>query len=164
MSGRKPIHINLRDVKGDLSVGNFWSQHQITLSPKPRGFHLIDDELKPYYDAICGIEMGVVYLFLLHTSASILINENACRDVRVDLENYFNQLAPENVSYYTHTQEGADDMPAHIKTSLLGNLLTIPITDGKMVLGTCQGIYLCEHRNQAQSRKLIMTINGNRRD
>ena len=107
-----------------------------------------------------GIIDGICVIFNPHTTAGITINENADPDVRVDMKNYFNELVPENKKYYEHTSEGPDDMPAHIKSSLLGNSVTIPITDGRLNLGTWQGIYLCEHRNHGGSRKILITING----
>ncbi|MFZ1281286.1 MAG: secondary thiamine-phosphate synthase enzyme YjbQ, partial [Ignavibacteriaceae bacterium] len=106
------------------------------------------------------IKIGLAHILLKHTSASITLNENADPDVRTDMKNYFDEIVPENKKYFEHTSEGADDMPAHIKSSLLGNSLTIPITNGKLNLGTWQGIYLCEHRNYGGSRKVIITING----
>jgi secondary thiamine-phosphate synthase enzyme len=149
-----------QSAKGVLSMDSYWNQQQITLKAKKRGFHLLDDELSPYFQEISPIKTGLIHLFLLHTSASLIINENACADVRVDLETHFNHMVPEEMTYYTHTHEGPDDMPAHIKSSLLGNQLILPISDGKLVLGTWQGIYLCEHRDNAGGRKLMMTIHG----
>lgn len=141
-----------------------WIQKEITLSQKPRGFHLITGEILKQLPEIKNISVGLLNIFIKHTSASLTINENADPDVRVDLESYFNRLAPENASYYSHTSEGADDMPAHIKSSLLGNSITVPIKNGMLNLGTWQGIYLCEHRNHGGSRKLVLTLNGDERN
>lgn len=137
-----------------------WIQKEITLRSRKRGFHLITDEILSNIPEIHHIKIGLVHILLKHTSASLTLNENADPDVRTDMKNYFDELVPENKKYFEHTSEGADDMPAHIKTSLLGNSLTVPITNGKMNLGTWQGIYLCEHRNFGGSRKVCVTING----
>lgn len=141
-----------------------WIQKEITLNQKPRGFHLITGEILKQLPEIKNISVGLLNLFIKHTSASLTINENADPDVRVDLESHFNRLAPENAPYYSHTSEGADDMPAHIKSSLLGNSITVPIKNGMLNLGTWQGIYLCEHRNHGGSRKLVLTLNGDERN
>ncbi len=137
-----------------------WLQKEISLRSRNKGFHLITDEILSNIPEIHQIKIGVVHILLKHTSASITLNENADPDVRTDMKNYFDEIVPENKKYFVHTSEGADDMPAHIKSSLLGNSLTIPITNGKLNLGTWQGIYLCEHRNYGGSRKVIITING----
>ena len=137
-----------------------WFQKTIMISGKNRGFHLITNQILDQTPEISEFKIGMLHLFLKHTSASLTINENADPTVREDMETHFNQSVPENVSYYKHTMEGPDDMPAHIKSSTIGNNLTIPISEGKLVLGTWQGIYLCEHRNHAYSRKIIATING----
>lgn len=137
-----------------------WKQKEFNLAPKKRGFHLVTDEVLSQLPEIEEFSIGVLNLFIQHTSASITLNENADPDVRVDLESHFNQMAPENAPYYIHTIEGPDDMPAHIKSSLLGNSLSIPITKGRLNLGTWQGIYLCEHRNHASNRRLVATLNG----
>ena len=137
-----------------------WLQKEISLRSRNKGFHLITDEILSNIPEIHQIKIGVVHILLKHTSASITLNENADPDVRTDMKNYFGEIVPENKKYFVHTSEGADDMPAHIKSSLLGNSLTIPITNGKLNLGTWQGIYLCEHRNYGGSRKVIITING----
>lgn len=141
-----------------------WIQKEITLSQKPRGFHLITGEILKQLPEIKDVSVGLLNIFIKHTSASLTINENADPDVRVDLESYLNRLAPENTPYYFHTSEGADDMPAHIKSSLLGNSITIPIKNGMLNLGTWQGIYLCEHRNHGGARKLVLTLNGDERN
>ena len=132
-------------------------QKTITLPPKPRGFHLITDEIEEALDAFTYVENGLLHLFIKHTSASLSINENADPTVREDMERFFSDIADDK-PYYIHTYEGEDDMPAHIKASLLGNSLTIPITNGRMNLGTWQGIYLGEHRKYGGSRKIVMTM------
>ena len=137
-----------------------WIQKTITLSPKSRGFHIITQDVLKNIPEIKDFKTGIFQLFIKHTSASLTINENADPTVRTDFESHFNILAPENQSYYQHTFEGTDDMPAHLKASLLGSSVSIPITDGKLNLGTWQGIYLCEHRNRGGDRKLIITIQG----
>lgn len=137
-----------------------WIQKTITLSPKSRGFHIITDDVLENIPELKDLKTGILQLFIKHTSASLTINENADPTVRTDFESHFNMLAPENQSYYQHTFEGSDDIPAHLKASLLGSSVSIPITDGKLNLGTWQGIYLCEHRNRGSDRKLIITIQG----
>jgi secondary thiamine-phosphate synthase enzyme len=137
-----------------------WIQKTITLSPKSRGFHIITHDVLENIPELKDLKTGILQLFIKHTSASLTINENADPTVRTDFESHFNMLAPENQSYYQHTFEGSDDMPAHLKASLLGSSISIPITDGKLNLGTWQGIYLCEHRNRGSDRKLIITIQG----
>ena len=137
-----------------------WIQKTITLSPKRRGFHIITHDILENIPELKDLKTGILQLFIKHTSASLTINEDADPTVRTDFESHFNMLAPENQSYYQHTFEGSDDMPAHLKASLLGSSVSIPITDGKLNLGTWQGIYLCEHRNRGSDRKLIITIQG----
>tara|TARA_B100000470_G_scaffold104409_1_gene80489 strand:- start:130 stop:549 length:420 start_codon:yes stop_codon:yes gene_type:complete len=137
-----------------------WIQKEISLNPKQRGFHLITDEMLKHLPEVLEIEVGTMQVFIKHTSASLTINEDADPTVRDDFESHFNQMVPENAPYYQHTFEGPDDMPAHLKSSILGSSVSIPITDGKLNLGTWQGIYLCEHRNRGGSRKLVVTIQG----
>jgi len=137
-----------------------WIQKTITLSAKSRGFHIITHDVLENIPELKDLKTGILQLFIKHTSASLTINENADPTVLTDFESHFNMLAPENQSYYQHTFEGSDDMPAHLKASLLGSSVSIPITDGKLNLGTWQGIYLCEHRNRGSDRKLIITIQG----
>jgi len=137
-----------------------WLQKRIKLTPRARGFHLITDEIMEQLPEICSVEVGLANLLLQHTSASISINENADSLVRGDMESHFNELVPENAPYYKHTYEGADDMPAHIKSSLLGCELNIPIRKGRLLLGNWQGLYLGEHREHGGSRKLVVTIQG----
>ena len=137
-----------------------WYQKEISLNPKPRGFHLVTDEIIQQLPELKNISTGLLHILLKHTSASITLNENYDPDVRADLEKYFNRNVKENESYYEHNSEGADDMPAHIKSVLIGNSVTIPVTNGNLNLGTWQGIYLCEHRNSAGSRRIVATISG----
>ena len=135
-------------------------QKEITLKSRNRGFHIVTQEIVSQIPELKEISIGLMHVFIKHTSASLTINENADPDVRVDMESHFNKLAPENQPYYVHTMEGSDDMPAHIKASLLGNSVSVPITNGKLNLGTWQGIYLCEHRNYGGARRIVVTING----
>ena len=135
-------------------------QREITLKAKPRGFHLITSEIVSEIPELKKINTGILHIFIKHTSASLTINENYDPDVRTDFESHFNEMVKENAPYYVHTLEGADDMPAHLKASILGNSLSIPITDGRLNLGTWQGIYLCEHRNHGGSRQIVLTISG----
>ena len=137
-----------------------WFQKQVELKPMSRGFHLITQEVLKALPEIQNIKVGLAHLLLKHTSVSLTLNENFDPDVRSDMERYFNNSVKENEPYFLHTSEGADDMPAHIKSSLLGNSLTIPITEGHFNLGTWQGIYLCEHRNHGGRRKLLITVQG----
>ena len=137
-----------------------WIQKEISLNPRQRGFHLITDEMLKHLPEVLEIEVGTMQVFIKHTSASLTINEDADPTVRDDFESHFNQMVPENAPYYQHTFEGPDDMPAHLKSSILGSSVSIPITDGKLNLGIWQGIYLCEHRNRGGSRKLVVTIQG----
>ena len=136
-----------------------WLQHRITLGPFRRGFHLVTRQIIEALPELAKYRIGQLQVFLQHTSASLTINENADVEVRTDLEAVFNQLAPETFPY-EHTYEGPDDMPAHVKAALLGQSVLIPITNGQLALGTWQGIYLCEHRNQASQRSLVLTIQG----
>ena len=137
-----------------------WQQTEIQLSPRSRGFHLITDEILTQLPELAKLEIGILHLFIKHTSASITINENADPTVRSDLESHFNHFVPENQPYYQHDYEGSDDMPAHIKSSILGGSLSVPISHGKLNLGVWQGIYLCEHRNRGGSRQIVATLNG----
>ena len=137
-----------------------WIQKEIILQPRQRGFHLITDEVIKNIPELIDISIGSLSIFIKHTSASLTINEEADPTVRIDFESYFNEAVPENAPYYKHTIEGPDDMPAHLKSSILGSSITVPISDGKLNLGTWQGIYLCEHRNKKPTRKIVITING----
>jgi len=137
-----------------------WTQKTIKLKAQPRGFHLVTREVLSELSDLKNLRIGMLNVFIQHTSASISIGENADSTVRDDLESHFNRYVPEDAPYYKHDYEGSDDMPAHIKNCIIGSSLTIPITDGKLNLGTWQGIYLCEHRNYGGSRTLILTLNG----
>lgn len=137
-----------------------WSQREITLAPKERGFHLITHEVESQLPELRRYAVGLAHIFIRHTSASLALNENADPTVRQDMERHFNQLAPENAPYFTHTYEGPEDMPAHIKAVLLGSSVSIPISNGRFNLGTWQGIYLCEHRNRGGRRRLVVTLSG----
>lgn len=137
-----------------------WIQKEVCLKPRTRGFHLITSEIIQQLPELASIKIGLLNVLIMHTSASLSINENADPSVRKDFESFFNRTVPENEPYYLHDDEGSDDMPAHIKASLLGASINIPITDGELRLGTWQGIYLCEHRNHGGARKLMLTVNG----
>ena len=135
------------------------AQRRFALEPRPRGFHLVTREVAAALPALGDCAAGLLHLHLLHTSASLTINENADADVPADLESSFNAIAPEDFDY-RHTVEGPDDMPAHVKASMLGSSVSIPVRAGRLLLGTWQGIYLCEHRNRAGGRKLVLTLQG----
>jgi secondary thiamine-phosphate synthase enzyme len=139
-----------------------WLQREIALEPRPRGFHLVTREIVAALPELRKLEVGILHLLIRHTSASLALNENASPDVRADFETWFNQAVPERTSYWTHTLEGPDDMPAHVKAALLGPSLTLPVSGGRLALGTWQGIYLCEHRNRGGSRSVIATAWGSR--
>ncbi|WP_299123200.1 secondary thiamine-phosphate synthase enzyme YjbQ [uncultured Winogradskyella sp.] len=136
-------------------------QKEIRLQAFSRGFHLITNEVLKAIPDISEIKIGQLQVFIKHTSASLTINENADPTVRLDFESHINKMVPENQNYYKHTFEGSDDMPAHIKASLMGNSIQIPITNGRLNLGIWQGIYICEHRNRANGRQLVLTAYGN---
>ncbi|WP_368876385.1 secondary thiamine-phosphate synthase enzyme YjbQ [Proteus vulgaris] len=137
-----------------------WLQKNIVLNARPRGFHLITQTLIQELPELRQYKIGIAHFFIQHTSASLTINENVDPTVRSDFENFFNQSVKENENYYLHTYEGSDDMPAHIKSSLLGQSITIPISQGELNLGTWQGIYLGEHRNHGGRRRIIVTLQG----
>ncbi len=137
-----------------------WLQKEIHLKPRSRGFHLVTDEILRELPELREFKVGMMNIFLMHTSASLTLNENADPTVRQDFESYFNHAVPEDELYYVHQDEGPDDLPAHLKASILGCSLNIPITDGGPRLGTWQGIYLCEHRNRGGSRRVIVTLHG----
>ncbi len=137
-----------------------WIQKTLHLSPRPRGFHLISDEILAQLPEIAQLRVGLLHLFIQHTSAALTLNENADPTVRQDFESHFNHMVPENQPWYRHTDEGPDDMPAHLKASILGPSLSIPLSNGRPALGTWQGIYLCEHRNHGGSRRLVATAQG----
>lgn len=138
-----------------------WFQKNITLKARPRGFHLVTNEvLDQINNELTKFKVGILNVFIKHTSASLTVNENAAPDVREDFESYFNKAVPENEPYYVHLDEGADDMPAHLKASVLGCSVNVPITNGRLALGTWQGIYFCEHRDYGGPRELVITIHG----
>ena len=137
-----------------------WVQREIELDPRPRGFHLVTGEVYEALPELSRVGAGLLHLLIQHTSASLTLSENASPDVRRDFESWFNRAVPEGAPYWTHTLEGDDDMPAHIKAALLGPSLTLPVTRGRLALGTWQGIYLCEHRNRGGARSLVATAWG----
>tara|TARA_Y100000590_G_C15578710_1_gene961486 strand:+ start:653 stop:1081 length:429 start_codon:yes stop_codon:yes gene_type:complete len=137
-----------------------WYQKEIQINSFKRGFHIITDLIISEIPQISNYKIGRLDLFIKHSSASLAINENADPTVREDLESYFNKFVPENEPYYKHTMEGSDDMPAHIKSTIIGSSISIPISNGSLSLGTWQGIYLCEHRTYPHNRKIIITLNG----
>ncbi len=137
-----------------------WRQTEIRLRARARGFHLITDEIVRALPDLVEVEVGLLHLFLQHTSAALTINENADPTVRGDFERWFNQAVPEGAAYFRHVDEGSEDMPAHIKSSLLGCELTIPVYRGRLRLGTWQGIYLCDHRNHGGERRIVATLQG----
>ena len=138
----------------------FWHQTTVRLRSRPRGFHLVTSEIVAALPELARVKIGMVQLFIQHTSASLAVNENADPDVRADLERWFNRAVPEDAPYFEHTTEGSDDMPAHVKAALVGTSLTIPVRDGQLLLGTWQGIYLGEHRDQGGSRSVVATLWG----
>jgi secondary thiamine-phosphate synthase enzyme len=137
-----------------------WLQREIDLSPRSRGFHLITGEVVDALPELGELRVGLLHVFIRHTSASLTLNENASPDVRRDFESWFNQAVPERAPFWTHTLEGPDDMPAHVKASLLGPSLSLPVSDGALTVGTWQGIYMCEHRDHAGPRSLLVTLWG----
>ena len=139
-----------------------WLQREVTLEARPRGFHLVTRELVEAVPELRDVRVGMAHVFIRHTSAALTLNENASPDVRRDFEAWFDEAVPERASYWTHTLEGDDDMPAHLKASLLGPSVSIPVADGRLALGTWQGIYLCEHRNRGGPRSLVVTVWGDR--
>jgi secondary thiamine-phosphate synthase enzyme len=139
-----------------------WVQREITLDPRPRGFHLVTREVLGALPELGDVAVGLLHLLIRHTSASLTLNENVSPDVRRDFESYFDAAVPEDARYWTHTSEGPDDMPAHIKASVLGPSLSLPVARGRLALGTWQGIYLCEHRDRGGPRSLVATLQGER--
>jgi secondary thiamine-phosphate synthase enzyme len=137
-----------------------WLQRELRLQPVPRGFHVITREVVGALPELGELRVGLLHLFIQHTSASLTLNENASPDVRRDFESHFDAAVPEGAPYWTHTVEGPDDMPAHIKSSLLGPSLSLPVSEGRLALGTWQGIYLCEHRDRGGARSLVATLLG----
>jgi secondary thiamine-phosphate synthase enzyme len=136
-----------------------WSQREITLRPRPRGVHLVTSEIVESVPELRELRIGLAHLFLRHTSASLTLNENASSDVRRDFETWLNVAVPEDFAW-THTLEGPDDMPAHVKASLMGASLSLPVSGGRLALGTWQGVYLCEHRDRGGPRSLLVTLTG----
>jgi secondary thiamine-phosphate synthase enzyme len=143
-------------------MDELWIQRQIDLEPRPRGFHLVTSEVVDALPELRSMEVGVLLVFIQHTSASLTLNENASPDVRRDFAAWFDRAVPDGAPYFSHTLEGPDDMPAHIKSALTGSSLTLPVRDGRPALGTWQGIYLCEHRDGGGSRRLVVTAFGQR--
>lgn len=137
-----------------------WAQREIRLAPRPRGFHLVTREVLERLPELADVGVGMLHLLLAHTSASLTLGENASPDVRRDFASWFDRAVPEDAPYWTHTLEGPDDMPAHIKAALLGPTLSLPVTGGRLALGTWQGIYLCEHRDAGGARRLVATLHG----
>jgi secondary thiamine-phosphate synthase enzyme len=137
-----------------------WIQQQVRLRPRPRGFHLVTDEIVDGVPELASLEVGLAVIFVQHTSASLTINENASPDVRRDFAAWFDRAVPDGAEYFSHTLEGPDDMPAHIKSSLTGASLVLPVRDGRLALGTWQGIYLCEHRDDGGARTVLVTAYG----
>ena len=137
-----------------------WSQKTLTLKPRPRGFHLVTRELVEQLPELCRIQVGLAHFFILHTSASLTLNENADPDVRRDLETHLRHLVPDGAGHYVHVLEGPDDMPAHIKASLMGASVTVPIAHGRLRLGIWQGLYLGEHRDHGGARQVVATLQG----
>ena len=140
-----------------------WHQVEIRLKPRPRGFHLVTGEIVAALSDLARYRVGLAHIYVKHTSASLTINENADPDVRADMERWFDRAVPEDAPYFVHTAEGSDDMPAHLKAALLGSSVTVPIRDGRLALGTWQGIYLGEHRDHGGSRTLVVTLQGDAR-
>ena len=140
-----------------------WLQREITLPARPRGFHLVTREVVAALPELGELRVGLAHLLIQHTSASLALNENASPDVRRDFETWFSRAVPDGAEYWTHTLEGPDDMPAHVKAALLGPALSLPVADGRLALGTWQGIYLCEHRDSGGSREVVVTAWGEER-
>jgi len=137
-----------------------WHQREIRLEARPRGFHLVTREIETAVPELGDVRIGLAHLFIRHTSAGLTLNENASPDVRRDFESFFNAAVPEDAPYWTHTVEGPDDMPAHVKAALLGPALSLPVRDGRFALGTWQGVYLCEHRDRGGPRSVLVTVLG----
>jgi secondary thiamine-phosphate synthase enzyme len=137
-----------------------WLQRDLKLRPRPRGFHLVTDEIADGVPELGDLRVGLAHLFIRHTSAALALNENASPDVRADFAAWFDRAVPEGADYWTHTLEGPDDMPAHVKASLLGPSLQLPVRDGRLALGTWQGVYLCELRDDGGPRSVTVTLNG----
>ena len=140
-----------------------WAQRELRLQPLPRGFHIVTEEVQRAMPEIATVQIGFLQVFMRHTSASLALNENASPDVLRDFESWFNETVPEDAPYWTHTLEGPDDMPAHVKAALLGPSLLLPVSQGRLALGVWQGIYLCEHRDADCERRLLLTLWGDER-
>jgi secondary thiamine-phosphate synthase enzyme len=154
----------MRQSRSATSVRAVWIGRDIQLEPRPRGFHLITGEVVDALPELGQLAVGLLHVLICHTSAALTLNENASPDVRSDFESWFSRAVPEDAPYWRHTLEGPDDMPAHVKASLLGPSLTLPVRDGRLALGTWQGIYLCEHRDRGGPRRLALTLHGVRPD
>jgi secondary thiamine-phosphate synthase enzyme len=141
---------------------HMWLQRDVRLRPRSRGFHLVTDEVVGAVPELREVRVGLAHVFMRHTSASLTLNENASPDVRRDFAAWFDRAVPDGAEYFAHTLEGPDDMPAHLKTSLTGSSLVLPVRDGALALGTWQGIYLCEHRDSGGPRSLLVTVWGER--
>jgi secondary thiamine-phosphate synthase enzyme len=150
----------VRRVPGPGRIRVMWIQRQIELRPRPRGFHLITSEVAEGVPELESLSVGIATVFMQHTSASLALNENASPDVRRDFAAWFDRAIPDGADYFVHTLEGPDDMPAHIKAALTGSSLVLPVSDGRLALGTWQGIYLCEHRDRGGGRRLVVTAFG----
>jgi secondary thiamine-phosphate synthase enzyme len=137
-----------------------WAQHEVVLDPRPRGFHLVTDEVVRGVPELSSLRVGIAHVFIRHTSAALTLNENADPSVRRDFRAWFDRAVPDDAGYFEHTTEGPDDMTSHIKSSLLGPSVTIPVSNGRLALGTWQGIYLCEHRERGGARRLTVTVWG----
>lgn len=137
-----------------------WLQREFRLRPYPRGFHLVTSEIERQLPELHRVQVGLLHIFIKHTSASLTLNENADPSVRRDFEAHINEMVPEDQPYYTHTFEGSDDMPAHIKASLMGSSVMVPVSRGRLNMGIWQGVYLCEHRDHAGGRSLLLTLQG----
>ncbi len=137
-----------------------WAQHEVVLEPRPRGFHLVTDEVVRGVPELGSLRVGIAHVFIRHTSAALTLNENADPSVRRDFRAWFDRAVPDDADYFEHTLEGPDDMTSHIKSSLLGPSVTVPVSDGRLALGTWQGIYLCEHRERGGARRLTVTVWG----
>ena len=147
-------------MRSGASFPRVWIQRELTLDPRPRGFHLVTREIEQAVPELARLAVGIATVFIRHTSASLTLNENASPDVRRDFESWANDAVPEDAPYWRHVLEGPDDMPAHVKASLFGPTLTLPIRDGAFALGTWQGIYLCEHRDRGGPRSVVVTAFG----
>ena len=137
-----------------------WAQHEVVLDPRPRGFHLVTDEVVRGVPELSSLRVGLMHVFIRHTSAALTVNENADPSVRRDFRAWFDRAVPDDADYFEHTLEGPDDMTSHIKASLLGPSVTLPVSGGRLALGTWQGIYLCEHRERGGARRLVVTVWG----